>query len=464
MASQRINTNPWGDALGQAVGAMYKYYMTRPTQADMDAAQMKRMQLEQMIQGTQMGPYTMQNLSPEIRNDLYRRQLENTGDSVGAQLFGHYVNKPAQLDAGDTKYIVDMNTGQPVTEYGVGIAPSRTFDKEGNRLITMPAVPSQNRPTSPQGNMADLFGSVIQQESNGNPAALSPEGAAGIAQIMPATARDPGYGVQPLQGWDGVDPRTASIEEQMRFGKDYMNAMINRRGGNVAEGLAAYNAGPGTVNSYDGIPPYPETQKYVTDVSARAGIPRTTQSNSAMITPLPDLQKQDIGRAQITNSVMAMINAYNNLKENSGVVSSDQHALTQNLPAYLMSTDIGQGISQALGTENQKIRNDIINLKPTLINMIRQVTGMSAKAMDSNTELQFYLRMLGDPKQDIKSSLGALQIINDTYGLSVNKFADPAIVDNLRKKAQSILQQSQNSSSMSPGTDAHIQSLLDKYK
>lgn len=112
-----------------------------------------------------------------------------------------------------------------------------------------------------------LLDAVVKQESGGNPNAVSPKGAAGIMQIMPDTARQPGYGVQPLQGWDGVDPRTASVEEQMRFGNDYLNAMKAQHNGNTELALAAYNAGPGAVQQYGGIPPYEETQNYVKSIT-----------------------------------------------------------------------------------------------------------------------------------------------------------------------------------------------------
>lgn len=265
----RENTNPWADATNQAVGALYKYYLSQPTAVDQIKMQLQQAQLADMQRQQSMGNYTLQNLSPEIRNDLYRRQLQEHGDSQGAQIFGTYVNKPMQLDAGDTKYIVDGSTGLPIQQYGVGVAPSTVVDKEGGRIITTPAVPSQIRPpmhTADGSPMADLFGAVINRESGGDPNALSSAGAAGIAQIMPDTARDPGYGVKPLQSWDGNDPRTAPVDEQLRFGQDYLDAMINNRGGNVAEGLAAYNAGPGAVDRHGGIPPYAETQNYVQNI------------------------------------------------------------------------------------------------------------------------------------------------------------------------------------------------------
>lgn len=112
-----------------------------------------------------------------------------------------------------------------------------------------------------------LLQAVMKQESGGDPNALSPKGAGGLMQIMPATARDPGYGVQPLQNWDGKDVRTAPEQEQIRFANDYLNAMKQKHNGNTDLALAAYNAGPGAVEQHGGIPPYQETQNYVKSIN-----------------------------------------------------------------------------------------------------------------------------------------------------------------------------------------------------
>ncbi len=152
------STNPWVDPANQAVGAMYKYYMSQPTAADQAKAQLQQMQLQEMQRSQSMGDFTMQNLSPEIRNDLYRRKLQTSGDTSGAQLFGTYVNKPMQVDAGDMKYIIDGSTGIPMQEYSVGIGPERQVDKENGRVITMPAIPGKNRPTTPITDMFGQFG------------------------------------------------------------------------------------------------------------------------------------------------------------------------------------------------------------------------------------------------------------------------------------------------------------------
>jgi soluble lytic murein transglycosylase-like protein len=79
----------------------------------------------------------------------------------------------------------------------------------------------------------------MMSESGGNPNAVSPKGAMGLMQVMPDTARDPGFGIKP---WDG----TAS--DLTRVGKEYRAKMQQRYGGDLAKMWAAYNAGPGRVD------------------------------------------------------------------------------------------------------------------------------------------------------------------------------------------------------------------------
>jgi soluble lytic murein transglycosylase-like protein len=112
-----------------------------------------------------------------------------------------------------------------------------------------------------------LLAGLVRQESNFDPTAGSPAGARGLTQLMPGTAA--GLGVtdvtDPLQSLDG--------------GAKYLKQQLDAFDGDVTKALAAYNAGPGAVQRYGGVPPYAETQNYVQKVQAFAAAYRGTPTS-----------------------------------------------------------------------------------------------------------------------------------------------------------------------------------------
>jgi len=103
-----------------------------------------------------------------------------------------------------------------------------------------------------------LLTGLIRAESNFDPNATSPAGAQGLTQLMPATAA--GLGVT-----NPLDPAQA-----IEGGARYLRQQLDRFGGDASKALAAYNAGPGAVERFGGVPPYEETQAYVRRVLSYA--------------------------------------------------------------------------------------------------------------------------------------------------------------------------------------------------
>jgi soluble lytic murein transglycosylase-like protein len=114
-----------------------------------------------------------------------------------------------------------------------------------------------DRIASEEGVEAPLVHSLIQAESNYDASAVSAKGAQGIMQLIPATARR--FGVS----------NAFNAEENIAGGVKYLKFLLDYYHGDYTKSIAAYNAGEGAVDKYNGVPPYAETQGYVRTVAKR---------------------------------------------------------------------------------------------------------------------------------------------------------------------------------------------------
>jgi len=169
----------------------------------------------------------------------------------------------AWRDANGTLVLSDRSIDAPTTVYKVSGTPSYVTTRpaeddgvsEDSRYEPLIQEHATRRALRPE-----LVRAVIQVESGFNARALSPKGAMGLMQLMPATARSLGVN----NPWDPA--------QNIRGGTDYLRQLLDEYDGNEELALAAYNAGAGAVAKYGRrIPPYRETRDYVRKVGAAAG-------------------------------------------------------------------------------------------------------------------------------------------------------------------------------------------------
>ena len=184
--------------------------------------------------------------------------FDNSSSRAGVDHVGIYL--------GNGKMIASPQEGENVKIQDVGsptvirrVLPEQAAGvstTSGSALAGVPYADLFTRAGARYGVDPSLLAAVASKESSFNASAVSSAGAQGLMQFMPATAK--GLGVNPL------DP-TSAIDGAAKY-----LSSLSKQFGSTELALAAYNAGPGTVSRYGGIPPYPETQNYVRAVMTKA--------------------------------------------------------------------------------------------------------------------------------------------------------------------------------------------------
>jgi soluble lytic murein transglycosylase-like protein len=166
----------------------------------------------------------------------YLRSLQAVIDQ--ARRLGHPLSPPV-IGRADTSSPNSTIPGSVPRRTASGGTPTSQFDD----LIRAAAAREGVDPT--------LVKAVVQADSGFDPRAVSGAGAKGLMQLMDGTA-------QSLGVTNSLDP-----VQNVAGGTKYLKQLISRYGGDVSRALAAYNAGPGAVDAYGGVPPYAETRNYV---------------------------------------------------------------------------------------------------------------------------------------------------------------------------------------------------------
>jgi len=141
--------------------------------------------------------------------------------------------------------------------------------------------------------------------------------------------------------------------------------------------------------------------------------------------------KKQTAKEGVTKQLKTLDSLYSYLDELKAIPSTER-GVAENISSYVGASGPGQALGRMAGTTEQSVRDRINQMRPLLINNIRQASEMGARGLDSEKELEFYLQAATDPQREIKTNKAALAVLNQAYGLGIDIAADQSAINQLK--------------------------------
>lgn len=357
---------------------------------------------------------------------LMAMQLRNTEIPQGRMVGPVYVGAQGNALAAKLRQYQGMQELEDVNKQTTDLGQRRQQIEQADLQAFAQALRGTpemtNSPATPNDDEGNVMPTTVTPAQKGDPyAAYSKLSTSQIPALRQA-------GLQGLSQFPQMEARQAEREadRQMRIQmqQDQIQARRELAAQSAADRrqLAAITAGN-------------RPEKMVTIVGPAGEPVSLPQSQAAGMTPYtPSIAKQQKqqaeqgqARQQLNDTVGELRSYYDTLKNQGGIVSQDQGMLG-NLAARAGSSSIGQAVGGAVGTKSQEARQKIEQTRPLLLNLIKNATGMSAQQMNSNAEMQLYLRAATDPTLSYEANQQALDNLVKLFGGGTSQGAPTAPV------------------------------------